>query len=224
MTALAVIAKECLPGRVKTRLQPEFSAEEAAAIAAASLADTLRAAELLPATRRILYFDGTVAPEEARGWELVRQAGGTLDERIAWLFDTVDEPLLLLGMDTPHLDITWLAEAFSGWGAEDDAWFGPATDGGFWALGMRDPAGALVHGVPMSTDQTGARQLERLTDAGMRVRLLPPLTDIDTAADVPVAARRSPALARVLRSLRAERLRTEQLRTEPSLTVSGLAS
>jgi len=203
MTALAVIAKECIPGRVKTRLQPEFSAEEAAWIAAAALADTLRAVESLPSTRRILYFDGVAAPEGAAGWELLPQVGGSLDERIAWLFDAVDEPLLLLGMDTPHVDVRWFDPVFSGWSKRNgdaDAWFGPATDGGFWALGMREPAGALVRGVPMSTDRTGARQLERLTGAGMRVRLLPPLTDIDTAADVPAAARRSPALAQLLRS------------------------
>ena len=44
MSALVVIAKECLPGRVKTRLHPPFTMAEAAAIAAASLADTLAAA------------------------------------------------------------------------------------------------------------------------------------------------------------------------------------
>jgi hypothetical protein len=203
MTAVAVIAKECLPGRVKTRLQPEFSPGEAAIIAAAALADTLRIVGSLPASRRILYFDGATPPPEARGWEVRLQPAGTLDERIAALFDAVDEPLLLLGMDTPHLDPMTLGGVF-----EDDpgigAWFGPATDGGFWALALRRPDGALVRGVPMSTGTTGLHQLERLSAAGLRVGLLPPLTDIDTAADVPLAARRSPALARALETLRPE--------------------
>ena len=38
MTTVIVLAKECVPGRVKTRLTPPFSSEEAAALAAASLA------------------------------------------------------------------------------------------------------------------------------------------------------------------------------------------
>lgn len=201
MTAVAVIAKECVPGRVKTRLQPEFSAEEAATIAAAALADTLEVAAALPAARRILYFDGDALPPGAAGWEVIPQSGGGLDERIAALFDTVNEPLLLLGMDTPHVDPAVLAGVFAD-ATEVDAWFGPATDGGFWALAMRRPDGALIRGVPMSTDRTGAHQFERLRAAGFRVRLLPPLTDIDTAADVPIAARRSPAVARVLAALR----------------------
>ena len=209
MTAVAVIAKECLPGRVKTRLQPHFSAAEAAELAAAALADTLRAVSGLAATRRILYFDGVTPPAEAAGWEVVAQQPGDLDERIAALFDAIDEPLLLLGMDTPHLDPAWLAEAVLTDAAAGrdgvDAWFGPATDGGFWALGMREPDGALVRGVPMSTEQTGSRQLERLAAAGLRVRLLPPLTDIDTARDVPGAARRSPALRQALDAIRSRR-------------------
>ncbi|HWU59682.1 MAG TPA: glycosyltransferase, partial [Microbacteriaceae bacterium] len=57
-TTLVLIAKECVPGRVKTRLHPPFTLEEAATIASACLLDTLAAVAQLPAGRRILYFDG----------------------------------------------------------------------------------------------------------------------------------------------------------------------
>lgn len=204
MTAVAVIAKECLPGRVKTRLQPEFDAVQAATIASAALAATIELLSLLPATRRILAFDGELAPPGTAGWDVLPQRGDGLDERIAHLFDAVDEPLLLLGMDTPHLDPAWLSGLFEPWG-DLDAWFGPATDGGFWALGMREPDGSLVRGVAMSTAQTGREQFERLTGAGMTVRLLPPLTDIDTAQDARAAAETCPQLALVLRSIDQER-------------------
>ncbi|MYV71339.1 glycosyltransferase, partial [Streptomyces sp. SID2131] len=40
MTTLLVIAKQPLPGRVKTRLTPPFTPEEAASLAEAALADT----------------------------------------------------------------------------------------------------------------------------------------------------------------------------------------
>ena len=197
MTAVAVIAKECLPGRVKTRLQPEYTAAEAATIASAALAETLELVSGLPASRRILYFDGVVVPHGAECWDIVPQRGSGLDERIAHLFDAVDEPLLLLGMDTPHLNPEWLSALFVPW-EDTDAWFGPATDGGFWALGMRQPDGSLVRGVPMSTEHTGRHQLQRLAAAGLSVRLLPPLTDLDTADDVASVAEGSAMVRRAL--------------------------
>jgi len=61
-----------------------------------------------------------------------------------------------------------------------DATFGLAEDGGFWLLGLREVDPALILGVPMSQPDTGARQLARLEQAGLRVTMLPELTDIDT--------------------------------------------
>jgi uncharacterized protein len=191
-TTVVVIAKETVPGKVKTRLHPPFSLEEAAALAAASLADTLAAVETLDAVERILYFDGTLLPEGASGFRVIPQSSGPLDERIAALFDQCDGPTLLVGMDTPQLSREHLAQVFDQWPDDVDAWFGPAADGGFWALGLRDPRGNLVRGVPMSRDDTGAIQLCRLASAGLRVRLLAPLTDVDTAESAQQVAAAAP--------------------------------
>jgi glycosyltransferase A (GT-A) superfamily protein (DUF2064 family) len=181
---------------VKTRLHPDFTYEQAAEIAAACLDDTLAAVADLPASRRLLYFDGTVPPASAAGWEVVPQPSGALDERIAHLFDLCDEPTLLIGMDTPHLDPAELRPLFGEWAA--DAWFGPAADGGYWALGLRHPDGSLVRGIRMSQATTGAEQRRRLQDAGLRIRDLPTLTDVDTAGDLAQAAARAPRLAAAL--------------------------
>jgi glycosyltransferase A (GT-A) superfamily protein (DUF2064 family) len=71
---------------------------------------------------------------------------------------------------------------------------GPATDGGWWVLGLRDPrAAALVADVPTSRDDTGARTLHALRAGGLRVGLLPELTDVDTAADAVAVAAVAPA-------------------------------
>jgi len=193
MTAIVVFAKECLPGRVKTRLHPALSFEQAAELAAASLDDTLAAALALPASRRILAFDGMVPPATAAAFEVLPQVSGDLDERLAAIFDSVEGPVLLVGMDTPQLSATLLDPVFTHWDNTTDAWFGPANDGGFWALALAEPRpgvtrGKLIRGVPMSRDDTGALQLTRLRNAGLRVRQLPLLTDVDTIADANAVA------------------------------------
>lgn len=183
MTTLIVIAKECLPGKVKTRLHPPLSLEQAAELAAASLDDTLDAVTALPATRRVLAFDGAVAPAAAAGFDVVPQVAGGLDQRLGAIFDGCNEPAVLIGMDTPQVSAAVLAPLFAAWPDDVDAWFGPAADGGFWALGLRHPDGDLIRGVPMSQSDTGTRQLARLRAAGLRVRLLPTLTDVDHIED-----------------------------------------
>jgi glycosyltransferase A (GT-A) superfamily protein (DUF2064 family) len=191
MTTLVIIAKECLPGRVKTRLHPDVSYAQAAELAAASLADTLAVGSELPAERRVLAFDGVVAPPNAEHYELIPQIGGGLDERLAAVFDAATGPTILVGMDTPQLRVAHLADLFP-WPDDADFVFGPAHDGGFWCLGMREPRGELIRGVPMSHDDTGAQQLARLTATGGAIRMLPPLTDIDTIVEARAVAALAP--------------------------------
>ena len=190
MTTVIVLAKECVPGRVKTRLTPPFAPEEAAALAAASLADTLEAAGRVRADRHLLWFQGT-APR-GTGFDVAQQPEGGLDERIAAAFDAVQGRAVLIGMDTPQLDSAVLQSVLDDHDAE--AWFGRANDGGFWALGLdRWPRrGDLVRGVPMSTEHTGAAQLMRLHADGLRVRQLPALTDVDHVEEALLVAAEAP--------------------------------
>ena len=181
MTTLIVIAKEPLPGKAKTRLHPPLSLDQAAQLAAVAIDDTLAAVSALPATRRILLFDGARVPASAADYELMPQSSGDLDERLAAAFDACVGPTLLVGMDTPQVIRRDLAPVFAESGV--DAWFGPANDGGFWALGMREPRGDLIRGVQMSSDDSGERQLARLTAIGWSIGMLTPLTDVDTYAD-----------------------------------------
>ncbi|MET7381187.1 DUF2064 domain-containing protein [Streptomyces sp. NPDC005526] len=188
MTTLLVIAKEPRPGRVKTRLTPPFTPREAAELAEAALADTLHAVAAAPADRRVLVLDGTPGPWLPPGFDVVPQCGGGLDVRLAAAFAGCAGPALLVGMDTPQVTPALLTVDF----ADCDACLGPAEDGGFWALGMAVPDPALLRGVPMSTASTGAVQRERLVAAGLRVRDLPRLRDVDTADDARAVAARAP--------------------------------
>lgn len=187
---VVVVAKECLPGKVKTRLTPALTPEGAARVASAALADTIETVRALPASRRVLLYDGVVLPEGTDDFEVLHQVGGGLDERLGAMFDTMTGPTLLVGMDTPQASPEHLVPVF-----EDparDAWFGPADDGGFWSLYLREPDGALLRGVPMSQDDTGAVQLARLTRAGLSVGTLPALLDVDTVADAEQVAALAP--------------------------------
>ena len=194
---LMVIAKEPVPGRVKTRLTPPYTPAEAAKLAAAALADTLAAVASADVTRRVLALAGTPGGWLPPGFEVIGQRGGGLDERIAWALTdaraTCPAPLILIGMDTPQVTPALLAQAaeplVSG---AADATLGLAEDGGFWLLGLREIDPALVLGVPMSRADTGSRQLARLHEAGLRIRLLPELADVDTADEAERIAAEAP--------------------------------
>ncbi|MFD2351009.1 TIGR04282 family arsenosugar biosynthesis glycosyltransferase [Nonomuraea ferruginea] len=189
---LLVIAKEPVPGRVKTRLTPPCTPREAAALASAALEDTLRTVARVPVARRVIALDGAPGAWLPTGFTVVPQRGDGLDERLAAAFGDAHRlsptPIVLIGMDTPQVTVGLLADAVSLLGAHD-AVFGPATDGGFWLLGLRAPVPDLLLGVPMSEPITGEIQLNRLAEAGMSVACLPCLTDVDTMADaIEVAA------------------------------------
>ena len=188
-----VIAKEPLPGRVKTRLTPPFSPAEAALLAEAALTDTLAAVAAAPVTRRVLALEGAAGDWLPAGFDVIPQRGGGLDERLAAAFaDThagAPLPMVLIGMDTPQVTPELLTDAVATLTEGDaDAVFGPAADGGFWLLGLRRPDRSLLAGVPMSRPDTGRRQLGRLTEAGLRVAMMPELTDVDTAAEAELVA------------------------------------
>lgn len=193
-TQLLVIAKAPVPGRVKTRLCPPCTPEQAAEIAAAALADTLARAAATPAAGHTLVLSGQY--EAPGGWRTVVQRGDDLAHRLANGFlDTATPGLgaLLVGMDTPQLTPALLAEVASGL-RHADAVLAPALDGGWWALALRDPYHAdALRQVPMSTPDTARWTAEALLARGLRLRHGPTLRDVDTVEDALAAAAICPA-------------------------------
>lgn len=180
-----VIAKAPVPGRVKTRLTPPFTPVEAAALAEAALTDTLAAVSRADVARRVLALEGVPGPWLPPGFDVIAQRGAGLDERIAHALTDAQVaaplPVVLIGMDTPQVTAELLAAAVAPLAdGSADVTFGFAEDGGFWLLGMREVDPALLLGVPMSRPDTGSLQFRRLEQAGLRIRLVPELTDIDT--------------------------------------------
>lgn len=185
-----VLAKAPVPGQVKTRLCPPATPGEAARIAAASLLDTL---DTTRGRCTVVALVGSLADAERRAevraalahCRVVPQRGATFAARLVAAHADAggNGPVIQLGMDTPQLDEALLDEAGRALGS-CDAVLGPARDGGWWALGVHDPRHARVlAGVPMSTPDTGALTLRALHAAGLRVTLLPELSDVDTMED-----------------------------------------
>jgi hypothetical protein len=195
-----VLAKAPVAGRVKTRLCPPCTPSQAAAVAAAALADTLDVVGASRAGRRVLAIDGVYEPPP--GWDVVPQRGGSLGERLAGAFADSYRPgtaTVLIGMDTPQLSTRDLDEALRRLAAPGGpgAVLGPAGDGGWWALGLRDSRhAAVLAGIATSTARTGADTREALRRRGLRVVSLRTLTDVDSAADAYAVAALCPAGAR----------------------------
>lgn len=206
-----VLAKSPVAGRVKTRLCPPFTPAEAAALAEAALVDTLGAVGAAPVAGRSIVLDGEPGPWLSPAFAIVAQRGDGLDERLAAAFEDgagAGLPLLLVGMDTPQVSGEEVAAA----GRRllrpgTDAVLGLASDGGWWALGLRRSDPRLLLGVPMCEPTTGAAQLHRLRAHGLRVDLLARHVDVDTAADAAAVAAAAPRsrFASTLRSIAAGR-------------------
>lgn len=190
--SLVLIAKAPVPGRVKTRLTPAFTPEQASALAEAAIRDTLEVMRAVEA-RTFLAWDGPVPSWLPADAAVVRQRGSGLDERLTHAFADVlhhagTGPALLVGMDTPQLAVSDLEVDWRG----ADAVLGLSEDGGFWAVGLRRFHADAFRGVPMSTSDTGRAQLRRLQSLGLRVRLLRSLRDVDTAHDAAEVAQVAP--------------------------------
>ncbi|MEO3769267.1 DUF2064 domain-containing protein [Micromonospora sp. B9E7] len=226
MNVLLLVAKAPVPGLAKTRLCPPANPTQAARIAAAALLDTLAAVRATPSTIPVLAYTGRFADAEygaeltaaLAGWHLLPQRGDTFAGRLANAHaDTAaafpGRPVLQIGMDTPQIRPALLTTALERL-ADHEAVFGPALDGGWWALGLRDPACATVlRDVPMSTDDTGRRTLAALRGHGTQPAILPVQRDVDdwptalaVAADLP-GTRFADAVESVVGHLSSGRLR-----------------
>ncbi|MGZ4703492.1 MAG: TIGR04282 family arsenosugar biosynthesis glycosyltransferase [Acidimicrobiales bacterium] len=182
---LVVIAKEPLPGDVKTRLCPPCTLGQAATIAEAALADTLEAVAATPASRRVVALDGRPGDWLPKGFDVLAQRNGSLANRLFGAFEDCfsvsPDPVVLIGMDTPQVSPDLLLSADIALGGRADAVMGMAPDGGYWLLGLSHLHPGAFSGVPMSADDTGAAQRQRLEECGYTVALVDPLRDFDHA-------------------------------------------
>jgi rSAM/selenodomain-associated transferase 2/rSAM/selenodomain-associated transferase 1 len=191
---VVVFAKAPTPGRVKTRLAADIGAEEATRIYRTLGRDTVDALRRGP-WRLMVYVDppDSTALSEVRSWldldgvACRPQASGDLGRRMARAFEEClddADAVCVVGTDIPGIDTATVARGFA---ALDRAGavFGPATDGGYYLVGLDQPRPGLFDGIEWSTASVLDETLERARRAGISVALLDAKTDVDRLADVP---------------------------------------
>jgi uncharacterized protein len=189
---LAVMCKQPQHGRVKTRIAAQLGDDVATELYRCALADTLALASSIAGAKQVVsyapptvgsrrYFEQTVP-----SFGLIAQRGATLGERISsTLGDLLKKysPVVLIGSDSPDLPADLLTHAFSAlW--TTDLVLGPATDGGYYLIGLNAMCSALFERIDWSTAIVVQQTLERAANARLRTASLPMWHDLDTVEDL----------------------------------------
>jgi rSAM/selenodomain-associated transferase 1 len=183
------MVKHPRPGRVKTRLAAAYGLDAACALQRAFIVDL--AARLAgtgwPTTWAVSPPDAPFA-DIVPGACCIGQRGRDLGARMAAatadLFADGPGPVLVLGADTPHVALDAVRAAACALEARADVVLGPATDGGYWLVGLRAPAPALFAGVPWGTASVLDATLARARAHGLDTRFVEAAFDVDEPADV----------------------------------------
>lgn len=195
---IVVMAKKPALGTVKTRLGAVLSDEGRLRLYEAFLADKIDQVRRVPGARAVVAVAPPDAPESILSWtggdvDLVAQEGADLGERLSNLaarhFATSASPLLLVDSDTPTLPPSFFEEAVRALRSDAaDVVLGPASDGGYYLIGLRAPQPALFEGISWSTSRVLSQTLDRAHDRGLAVHFLQSWRDIDTPDDLEALA------------------------------------
>jgi rSAM/selenodomain-associated transferase 1 len=186
---LLVFLRAPRPGAVKSRLAATVGPDRALAIYR-DLAERVLAA--IPAGFEVeLRYTPDSAGSEVTGWarpgwQLAPQGEGDLGARLQRAADDAwargARRVLVIGTDSPEITGRDLHDARSALESHDVV-LGPALDGGYWLIGLRQPLPGIFHGIPWSTAEVLATTVSAAQAAGRTVHRLRPLGDIDTEAD-----------------------------------------
>jgi rSAM/selenodomain-associated transferase 1 len=182
------------PGRTKTRLIPALGAVGAADLhrrmTEQALTTASQLAALQAATLEVRYTGGDDAL--MRQWLganllLCAQRGGDLGLRMRDAFHEAFqqgcERVVIIGTDCPGLTADTLAAAFTALRRNDLA-LGPASDGGYYLIGLRRAIPQLFDGIQWGTDRVLLHTLQIAETLDLRCSLLERLDDVDRPEDL----------------------------------------
>lgn len=187
-----------LPG--KTRLAGDLTPEAHAELREALFFDTLDAASSLHAAQCIVACEPPDACAALRamlppGIDVIAQRGGDLGDRIAAAFADVfrlgHDGVVIIGSDLPDVPPTRLQHALRILARKrHDVVIGPADDGGYYLIGLRQPAEALFANIEWSSPRVLEHTLDRAKQEQLLAVLLEPWRDVDDAGDLRALAAR----------------------------------
>lgn len=191
---LVLFTKPARPGRVKTRLIGDVTAEQAAELHSAFLQDLTARLIEGPFDLELAWDLDPDEPVPAGPIPGVRQQGVDLGERLYQaLADAAEEheTVAALGSDHPHIALSRIETAFERLEAGASAVFGPAEDGGYYLVGVRSDALApeLFQGIPWSTGRVLEATLEQCRNLDLEPSLLEQGWDVDRPPDLARLAR-----------------------------------
>lgn len=183
---LIVFVKAPRPGTVKTRLAKSIGTNAACGAYCLLVETLLRRIERLENVE--LRFTPDDAADEIRSWlrktwQTSPQGAGHLGERLQRAFQTAFQNganrVVVIGSDCPEITADDVDRAWSALKTNDSV-LGPARDGGYWLIGLRQPQPALFQNISWSTATVFEETLARAKAARLNVKLLRQLTDVDT--------------------------------------------
>jgi len=189
--ALVLFARDPVPGKVKTRLGPLLDAETICNLYTRFLDDSL------DKLRRVNEADGFVGvypaletgyfnhPGDLASVSVFVQQGEDLGERMrnAFVegFARGYRRVVIVGSDSPSLPVEYIRMAFR---SEKDVVLGPATDGGYYLIGMKGRMVEVFDGIEWGGDRVLSDTLVRIKAAGVGIEALPVWYDVDRPEDL----------------------------------------
>ncbi len=183
-----IFARYWEPGRVKTRLCPPFTPEQAAIISQQCLDFLVQKLAAVSHLNTIIAYE----PFAARAAFVARyprvrllpQHDGDLTTKLQHLLAARETPCLITGNDCPTVPVAYYDQAGAALENGADVVLGPTRDGGSYLLGLRAACAEWFRDIPWSTAEVSARLRLRAGEQGWRLHELPPWYDIDTIEDV----------------------------------------
>lgn len=194
MNSLILMSRLPSPGHTKTRLRPEFSDEECAALHRCFLADYESCFRHVNSAVRCYCAYGTEGFEETllsclpANCEAFAQRGDTLAQRMDNSINAVlangSSKVVLIGADIPHIQPDVISSSFAALDHADIV-LGPTEDGGYYLIGTKNSCTAIFSETVTWGGSTVLEETCRIAEAlSLRVTFAETYCDIDTYQDL----------------------------------------
>lgn len=181
-----VFMKNPVKGRVKTRLAKQIGNEKALEIYKMLLYHTGTIVAMLKNIDKAIFYSDFIDNNDIwdKGfYQKYVQDGNDLGERMknafAFVFQKKYEKVIIIGTDCSELHKEMMEKAFEMLDYNDVV-IGPATDGGYYLLGMKSLHKELFEEIPWGTEDVLSDTIIAAKRLKLTYHLLPPLTDVDT--------------------------------------------